>query len=106
MKTPIVKRSLLTPRGHLTFRSVTTLEVATRQLCITEQHRLQTEERAALSDARFVMRCWTIDEVQQDLDVAGFGSVEYWGGYDHEIPLDASDRIVAIARRKEMMLAP
>ena len=95
---PVYEKTAGTPRGTLTFRSVTRLEHKTRRLHISEEHTLKTpagEESVAAYD--FVMRCWTQEELQDRLTAAGFGTVEYFGGYDAETQVGATDRIVCVA---------
>jgi ubiquinone/menaquinone biosynthesis C-methylase UbiE len=95
---PVFEKTVSTPRGTLTFRSVTRLDHQTRRLHISEEHTLKTPdggERVSTYD--FVMRCWTREELQSHLAAAGFDSVEYFGGYDPEARADATDRIVAVA---------
>jgi SAM-dependent methyltransferase len=95
---PVFEKTVSTPRGTLTFRSVTRLDHETRQLLISEEHTLKTsagDERVSAYD--FVMRCWTREELQSRLTAAGFGSAEYFGGYDRETRAGATDRIVCVA---------
>ena len=95
---PVFEKTVNTPRGTLTFRSVTHLDHQTRQLYISERHALKTsggDENVSTYD--FVMRCWTREELQSRLTAAGFESVEYFGGYARETKVGAADRIVAVA---------
>jgi SAM-dependent methyltransferase len=95
---PVFEKTVSTPRGTLTFRSVTRLDHQTRQLLISEEHTLKTsgdDERVSTYD--FVMRCWTREELQSRLTAAGFESVEFFGGYDRETRVEATDRIVCVA---------
>jgi SAM-dependent methyltransferase len=95
---PVSEKTVSTPRGTLTFRSVTRLDHPTRRLNISEKHTLKTPdggERVSTYD--FVMRCWTREELQSRLTAAGFDSVEYFGGYDPETHVGATDRIVCVA---------
>lgn len=95
---PVFEKTVNTPRGTLTFRSVTRLDHQTRQLHISERHALRTfdgDENVSTYD--FVMRCWTREELKSRLTAAGFESVEYFGGYDRETNPEATDRIVSVA---------
>jgi 2-polyprenyl-3-methyl-5-hydroxy-6-metoxy-1,4-benzoquinol methylase len=95
---PVFEKTVGTSRGSLTFRSVTRLDHQTRRLLISEEHALKTPdggERVSTYD--FVMRCWTREELQSRLTAAGFESVEYFGGYDSETNMGATDRIVSVA---------
>ena len=95
---PVFEKSVSTPRGALTFRSVTRLDHQTRQLHISEKHTLKTsggDESVSAYD--FTMRCWTREELQGRLTAAGFESVEYFGGYDRETQPGMTDRIVCVA---------
>lgn len=95
---PVLEKTVGTPRGTLTFRSVTRLDHQTRRLHISERHTLQTPGGGEdVSDYEFVMRCWTREELQSRLTAAGFESVEYLGSYDRETHAEAADRIVIVA---------
>ncbi|HEY0375504.1 MAG TPA: class I SAM-dependent methyltransferase [Pyrinomonadaceae bacterium] len=94
---PVFEKTVNTPRGALTFRSVTRLDQQTRRLHISEEHTLTTPGGGRVSAYDFVMRCWTREELQGRLTAAGFGAVEYFGGYDRETHDGATDRIVAVA---------
>jgi len=97
---PVFEKTVSTPRGALTFRSVTRLEHLTRRLLISEEHTLKTPgggERVSTHD--FVMRCWTREELRTRLTAAGFEGVEYFGGYDPETRAAATDRVVSVATR-------
>jgi SAM-dependent methyltransferase len=98
---PVLEKTVNTPRGALTFRSVTRLDHATRRLNISERHVLKTfggEEHVTEYD--FVMRCWTLEELQSRLTAAGFESVEYFGGYDPRAVVGETDRVVCVAATK------
>lgn len=95
---PVLEKTVSTPRGTLTFRSVTRLDHQTNRLHISERHTLQTTGGGEhVSDYDFVMRCWTREELQSRLTAAGFESVEYLGSYDRETYAEAADRIVIVA---------
>ena len=97
---PVVEKSADTPRGHLTFRSVTRLEHETRRLLVEEQHILrQPGGVETISAYNFSMRCWTQAELQDYLTRAGFEAGEYFGGYHHNVPVGASDRIISVASK-------
>jgi len=95
---PVFEKTVATPHGALTFRSVTRLEHRTRRLLISEEHTLKIPgggERVSAYD--FVMRCWTREELRSHLTAAGFESVEYFGGYDPDAHTVTTDRIVCVA---------
>lgn len=95
---PVFEKSVSTPRGTLTFRSVTRLDHQMRQLRISEKHTLKTSaDNESVSAYDFTMRCWTRDELQSRLTAAGFESVEYFGGYERETSTGMTDRIVSVA---------
>jgi SAM-dependent methyltransferase len=97
--TPVHEKTVSTARGVLTFRSETRLEPATRQLRISEQHRLTAGDRTIRADYSFVMRCWTRDELDGVLSNAGFADIAYRGAYDPAVPAGATDRLVVTATR-------
>jgi SAM-dependent methyltransferase len=94
---PVFEKSVVTPRGTLTFRSVTQLDPLRHQLRVAERHTLSTDERETIATYDFAMRCWTQEEVQHHLTQAGFGAVVYLGDYDPMAPVGASDRLVSTA---------
>ncbi len=93
----IFEKSAETDRGKLTFRSVTGLDAQTRQLLVYERHTLEKDGVEIVSEYDFIMRCWTKEELHTHLVKAGFGSIVYFGDYDHNIPMSSTDRIVAVA---------
>ena len=99
-KEPIFKKSVETDRGKLTFRSVTQLDDKTRRLLVSERHTLEKDDLEIVSEHDFIMRCWTKEELHTHLASTGFGSVVYFGDYDHNIPIGSTDRIVAVASLK------
>jgi len=99
VREPLFRKSVATDRGTLTFSSVTTLDPDRRRLVVTERHTLESHEGERSSDYRFIMRCWTCDEVQSLLQMAGFVSVAYFGAYDAAIAAGATDRLVVVTQR-------
>jgi 2-polyprenyl-3-methyl-5-hydroxy-6-metoxy-1,4-benzoquinol methylase len=96
---PVFEKSVETPRGHLTFRSVTRLDQQTRRLLVSERHTLQNRGAVSISTYDFRMRCWTREELQENITEAGLTRVEYWGAYDRDVPAGASDRVVCVASK-------
>lgn len=94
---PILEKTVSTPRGTLTFRSVTRLDHQTRRLHISERHTLQTSGIENVSDYDFVMRCWTLEELGSRLTAAGFEAVEFFGGYELGADIGETDRVVCVA---------
>lgn len=70
---PVTARRVATPRGTLTFRSVTRLDPATRRLLVSERHALATSSGERIAAHDFVMQCWTRDELAAGLAAAGRG---------------------------------
>ena len=97
---PVVCKSVRTERGTLTFRSLTRLDPQARQLLVAEHHTLEKDGKRTASGFDFVMRCWTKDELQDNLTSAGFGRVAFFGDYDSDKPPGFADRIVAVATLK------
>jgi hypothetical protein len=96
-RTPEFVRSVATDRGIITFRSTTTLNHAEHQMHICESHHLRSHEGESEQTYEFVMRCWTLAEVQQQLHAAQFHIVQHWGAYDEQTPLGMTDRIITCA---------
>ncbi|MGH9160574.1 MAG: class I SAM-dependent methyltransferase [Vicinamibacteraceae bacterium] len=96
---PLFTKSVPTDRGRLTFTSVTKIDPTGRRLIISERHVLRSESHEQSSDHVFVMRCWTHDELHAKLYLSGFHPLAYFGAYDAAVPVGATDRLVAVARR-------
>jgi SAM-dependent methyltransferase len=94
---PVFEHSVVTPRGTLTFRSVTQLDPLQHQLRVAERHTLSTEASETVATYDFAMRCWTQEELQHHLTQAGFGAIVYLGTYAPTAPVGTSDRLVSIA---------
>jgi SAM-dependent methyltransferase len=97
---PVHERTVETAQGTLTFRSETRLEPATRSLVISESHRLARAGQARIETHEFVMRCWTPDELRTRLTSAGFGALQWHGGYDEAAAVGRGDRLVVVASRR------
>lgn len=97
IREPVFERTVETPRGVLTFRSVTRVDPGTRRLLVEERHTLRAggTETAAAYD--FQMRCWTREELEGRLARAGFAGFEFRGAYDADA--GAGDRLVCVAAR-------
>jgi len=96
---PVFTRTVSTDRGTLTFTSVTKVDTTSRRLVLSERHTLRSDGREQVSDAQFVMRCWTSDELERVLRNSGFGEVRYFGAYDAAVDLGCTDRMVVVAQR-------
>lgn len=99
-KEPVFNKSVETDRGKLTFRSVTRLDDKTGRLLVSERHTLEKDAAEIVSEYDFIMRCWTKEELHSNLTNTGFGSIMFFGGYDRNIPIGSTDRIVAIVSLK------
>jgi ubiquinone/menaquinone biosynthesis C-methylase UbiE len=96
---PVFEKSLPTPRGTLTYHSVTQLDHQHHQLRVAERHVLTHNGNETVAVYDFTMRCWTREEVQHSLTQAGFDSIVYLGDYESTVPVGATDRLVSIASR-------
>jgi len=96
---PIFRKTVATERGALTFTSVTELNANDRQLVLTERHTLNDHGHERSSDYRFVMQCWTRDELDSYLTRSGFVAPTYFGAYDADVAVGTTDRLVAVAQR-------
>jgi hypothetical protein len=96
-KDPVFKRRVETDRGRLSFRSVTQLDHATRQLLVAERHCIEKNREKVVAECDFVMRCWTQEELHTHLTDAGFGSIVCFGDYDQDTATGSTDRLVAVA---------
>jgi hypothetical protein len=68
---------------------------------VTERHTLEDgdgAERSAVHEFR--MRCWTEEELRRHLTRAGFGQLDYLGGYDLAARAGEGDRLVCAATRE------
>lgn len=96
---PVVEKRVQTPRGPLTFRTVTRLEPATQRMLISETHILAAGGGETTARYEFTMRCWTREELAARLGRAGFAAIEYAPGYGTGAGA-GGDRIVAVASRR------
>ena len=96
---PIFHKTVATERGTLTFTSVTELNANDRQLVLTERHTLNHQGNERSSDYRFVMQCWTRDELDSYLTCSGFVAPAYFGAYAIDVAAGTTDRLVAVAQR-------
>jgi SAM-dependent methyltransferase len=95
---PVFRKTVATDRGMLTFTSVTELDPIGRTLIITERHTITSDGMEHSTDNRFVMRCWTREELDSVLSLSGFDSPTYFGAYDAAVAPGDSDRLVVITR--------
>lgn len=95
---PVFRKRVQTDRGELTFTSVTELDPEGHRLVVSEQHALVSEGQERISEYRFVMRCWTRDELDSALAHSGFGVATCFGAYDPEVDAGATDRLIAVAQ--------
>jgi hypothetical protein len=51
------------------------------------------------ADYQFVMRCWTLAELQSGLASGGFRKVAYFSAYDDAVEAGRTARLVAVAQR-------
>ncbi|MGE5837797.1 MAG: class I SAM-dependent methyltransferase [Acidobacteriota bacterium] len=95
---PLFRKRVDTSRGKLTFTSVTELDRERHQLIVRESHALEARGRERVVEHEFVMKCWTMAELQSLLDLNGFGLVSTFGAYDPAIGPGATDRLVVVAQ--------
>ena len=95
---PAAARQVQTPRGPLTFRTVTRLDPETQRILISEEHVLVAGGGETTARYQFAMRCWTREELDARLGRAGLAAIEY--APDYAPGTDArGDRIVVTAAR-------
>jgi len=99
VREPVFEKAVDTPRGRLTFRSVTRIDHLHRHLLVAERHTLVHDRGESVSTYDFVMRCWTPEELQHHLAQAGFRSTSYFGDYDRTIPAGSTDRLIGVTSR-------
>jgi SAM-dependent methyltransferase len=97
---PLFRKAVATPRGTLTFTSVTEVDREHRRLVVTERHTLEDDGPERSRDYTFVMQCWTRDELDAGLRRAGFGAGAFFGAYDVAVAAGATDRLVAVVNVK------
>jgi SAM-dependent methyltransferase len=95
---PLFRKRVDTSRGKLTFTSVTELDREHHQLIVREKHALELHGRERVVEHEFVMKCWTMAELESLLDLNGFGLVSTCGAYDPAIGPGATDRLVVVAQ--------
>jgi SAM-dependent methyltransferase len=99
IREPVFERTIETPRGTLTFRSVTRVDPGTRRLLVEERHTLRAGGAETVAAYDFQMRCWTREELESRLTRAGFAGFDFYGAYDASAPARTSDRLVCVASR-------
>lgn len=95
---PIFRKTVATERGTLTFISVTELDTNDRRLVVKERHTLSDGVHERSSDYRFVMQCWTREELDSHLARAGFVASTCFGAYAADVAAGTTDRLVAVAQ--------
>jgi SAM-dependent methyltransferase len=98
---PLFRKRVSTDQGELTFTSVTAVDPENHQLLISERHELTGKGGERASDFRFVMRCWERAELDIVLARHGFGRVSYFGAYDPNVAIGATDRLVTVAQPRD-----
>jgi SAM-dependent methyltransferase len=96
---PVFEKTVDTPRGRLTFHSVTRLDHPQKRLLIAERQTLAHDGGESVSTYNFVMRCWTPEELQHHLGQAGFRNTVYFGDYDRTVLAGSTDRLIGVASR-------
>ena len=97
IREPLFEKTIETPRGSLTFMSVTRVDPGTRRLLVEERHTLRAGGTERVSAYDFQMRCWTREELEARMSRAGFGRLEFFGAYERGTPAGATDRLVLLA---------
>jgi SAM-dependent methyltransferase len=99
IREPLFEKTVETPRGSLTFTSVTRVDPGTRRLLVEERHALRAGGVECVSAYDFQMRCWTREELGSRMSRAGFAGFEFFGAYDGGTPAGATGRLVCVAAR-------
>jgi SAM-dependent methyltransferase len=97
IREPVFEKTIETPRGSLSFQSVTRVDPGTRRLLVEERHTLRAGGVERVSAYAFQMRCWTRGELEARMSRAGFGGFEFFGAYEAGTPMGATDRLVCVA---------
>jgi SAM-dependent methyltransferase len=97
IREPLFEKTVETERGSLTFRGATRVDPGTRRLLVEERHTLRSGGVERVSAYDFQMRCWTREELGARMSRAGFGRVEFFGGYERTRPAGAAGRLVCVA---------
>ncbi len=97
IREPLFEKTVETPRGSLTFQSVTRVDPGTRRLLVEERHTLRAGGVERVSAYDFQMRCWTREELEARMSRAGFGAFEFFGAYERATPTGTTDRLVCVA---------
>src|SRR5688500_2229886 len=103
---PLFRKRVSTDRGELTFTSITELDAAHRLLLISERHALVWRGDERVSDYQFVMRCWERKELDMLFARHGFGNIQYFGAYNHNVEFGATDRLVVVAQLSDDAAKP
>jgi SAM-dependent methyltransferase len=98
VREPVFRKSVATDRGTLTFTSVTEVDAENQRLVVAERHTLTDDQQERSTDYLFVMRCWTLDELDDNIRQRGFDAVAYFGAYEAAVESGSTDRLVAVAQ--------
>ena len=98
---PQFRKSVDTEHGRLEFSAMTRVDPERHRLLMAERHTLIAGGSEVSADADFTMRCWTREEVDAALAANGFEPASYFGAYDPDIAVRATDRLVLVTRRAD-----
>jgi 2-polyprenyl-3-methyl-5-hydroxy-6-metoxy-1,4-benzoquinol methylase len=92
------RRTIELPNGSLRFQSNTVLDAELRALRIHERFDMHRGEEQISTENDFVMRCWTLDEINDCLLAAGLQEIGRYLTYGED-DRSWSDRLVVAARK-------
>jgi SAM-dependent methyltransferase len=92
------RRTIELPNGTLQFQSNTVLDTELHALRIHERFDMHRGEEQISTENDFIMRCWTLDEINDYLFAAGLEEIGKYLNYGEE-DRAWSDRLVVAARK-------
>jgi 2-polyprenyl-3-methyl-5-hydroxy-6-metoxy-1,4-benzoquinol methylase len=94
---PVFKKEITIENGKLTFCSQTKLQPETKSLFVSETHEYQSIYGPEIDTFEFQMKCWTHQELIENLSASGFEVIECLGDYDAKTKLGSTDRMVTVS---------
>lgn len=94
----VTEKSITVKDGTLLFKSETRFNKALKRLLIKETHIFKSNGSDDIDEFDFIMQCWTVDELKNNLENAMFGEFDFYGDYKFEIKFGETEKIIVVAK--------
>ena len=95
---PVIEKSITVRDGTLLFKSETRFNKELKQLLIKETHILRCNNSDDIDIFDFIMQCWTVDELKNNLNNAEFRKYDFYGDYNFDIESGETEKIIVVAQ--------